>query len=867
MKIRIGTRKSELAVAQAEIVRKEIEKRCPGASTELVLITTRGDELLERPLASFGGKGVFIRELEAALAEGRIDLAVHSAKDMPAECARGLVQGAVLGRCDARDVVVTADGTPLSRLSPGAVVGTGSLRREIQVRQINPDIEVRPVRGNVRSRLRKLKAGEYDALILAAAGLKRLGIGTGEGQGQEEMAPIWDEKEKLYIEYMDPGHFIPAAGQGIIATEIRQGELSDIMAAIHSREDAVCLAAERKFLEVLGGGCNAPCGAYCGQAGPGGQIRIIAMYAADGEHPVYRTASLGGEAGDEWEGKVRDSREVSNLYAHPMDDLLIKVAEKLAKEMILKKVSLVGAGPGNAGLLTLQGLQCVRKADVIIYDSLIAPSILNEARLDAELIYAGKRSLSHHLKQEEINSLLVEKAKEGKYVLRLKGGDPFVFGRGGEEALALKKAGIPFEIVSGVSSAYSVPAYAGIPVTDRNCASSFHVVTGHEDAHKKGSAVDYRALAAEEGTLVFLMGLKNLPEIVGQLLCFGKDAGTPAAVISRGTTARQRMVASSLGEICGRVKEEGLETPALIVVGNAASQEKGLPWFGDGPLAGKRILITGTRSMAGKLAAEILAMGGEPIALSLIETLPCEEGLWELLSLEAASRNSAGMRQGVALKQEVRQKWGQGLKQELKLGLSEKFREYTWAAFTSENGVEQFFSRLSESGIDIRALLHLKFAVIGSGSLRALQAHHIYADFIPSRFMSSVFAREWIPLLHEEDKVLLLRAKEGSRELPAALKERGIRYTDAAIYETRMDMRRKDELNRVIADVDYITIASGSAAKAFAAMADPEADLRGKVVSIGPATTKTCAKQGIPVAVEAEYYTAKGIVQAIRNAL
>lgn len=798
MKIRIGTRKSELAMAQAVLVKCAIEEKCPGTETEIVPMSTKGDEQLERSLASFGGKGVFTRELELALAEHRIDLAVHSAKDMPMEFTRGLAQGAVLKREDPRDVVVSVNGRSLSDLPAGAVVGTGSLRREIQVKQMNPGVQIRPLRGNVRTRIRKLKSGDYDAIILAAAGLNRLGIGSTMAEIQSQ-GIIWDEREEVYLEYIPTDLFVPAAGQGIIATEIRKGELQEVMAAIQSEEDAACLEAERTFLEVLGSGCNAPCGAYCKQTKEG--IRIRAMYAADGRHPVYRTT----EAAD---------REV-----------LADEAKKLAETMILRRVSLVGAGPGDVGLLTVKGLKCVRTADVIVYDNLIAPSILNEARLDAELIYAGKRSSCHYLKQGEINQLLVQKAMEGKYVVRLKGGDPFVFGRGGEEAMELQKQGIPFEIVDGVSSAYSVPAYAGIPVTERNYASSFHVITGHEDAGKGASSFNYRTLAAEKGTLVFLMGLNRLPEITGQLMDGGKDRQTPVAVISCGTTARQKKVVSTLERICESVKKEKIGTPAITVIGDVVSLEKQLTWFGQGPLAGKRILMTGTRSMARKLGAEITEAGGEPVALSLIETVPRDDS---------------------SFTEAVRQ-----------------IKKYNWAVFTSENGVELFFKQLATLHMDARELLHLKFAVIGSGSFRALEAHHIYADFVPSRYTSSVFAREWVPGLNKEDRVLLLRAREAGEDLPQALKESGIFYTDAAVYETRTDMRRKDELNRILGDVDYITVASGSAARALAAMISPDTDLGRKVVSIGPVTTKTCKKLGIPVETEAENDTALGLVQAI----
>ncbi len=807
MKLRIGTRRSRLAILQTEIVKRLIEDKCPGVDIEVIPMSTRGDERLERSLSSFGGKGVFTRELEAALAGRQIDLAVHSAKDLPLEFPDGLSLGAVLRRGDPRDVVVTVDGTLLSRMARGSIVGTSSRRREIQVKQANPDVQVRMLRGNVHTRIQKLVDGGYDAIVLAAAGVERLGISAGARPCGRKESPglMWVPGERIYLEYMDPTDFIPAAGQGFIVTEIRHGELEGIMAALHSDMDCRLLTAERKFLSVLGGGCNAPCGVYCEKSDRG--TRIHAMYAADGEHPAYRhMAVVGQENGDDGE-------------------LLVSTAEQLARGMVLKTVSLVGAGPGDPGLLTIKGLDCVRAADVIIYDNLVSPSILNEARLDAELIYAGKCSSHHSLEQEVIQALMEGKAREGKYVVRLKGGDPFVFGRGGEEALALRRAGIPFEVVSGVSSSYSVPAYAGIPVTERSHASSFHVVTGHEGDGKKKNVLDYQLLAREQGTLVFLMGLKNLPEITRQLMLHGMDGKTPAAAISRGTTAKQRKVSATLGELCQKVEESGIGTPAIVVVGQTAALGGTLSWFGKGSLSGKRILLTGTRSMSGKLMDEVVAAGGEAVALSLVEAVPCMSDAFS----KAARQLEA----------------------------------YTWVVFTSANGVEFFFRHMRALAVDARGLMHLKFAVIGPGSQKALGAHGIYADFVPGVFSGAGLAREWVPTLREDDRVLLVRAKEASRDLDHALGAKGIRYTDAPAYEVWVDRRRKGELDRLVPDMDYITLSSGSAARALASLLDPGIDLTGKMVSIGPATTRACRELGIPVEMEAEYYTAKGVVQAI----
>lgn len=794
MKIRIGTRKSRLAMVQTELVRDLIQEKFPEMEIELVPMSTRGDKILDRSLTSFGGKGVFTKELEEALLEGTVDLAVHSAKDMPMEFPEGLALGAVLPRANPGDVLVTRSGIRARQLPAGSVIGTSSLRRELQIKQMNPQVRVKLLRGNVQTRLEKLKHGEYDGILLAAAGLERLGLGSPEG---------------LCLEYLDKEQFVPAAGQGILAVETRKGELADVMAAIHCDDAAMMLRAEREYLTVLGGGCNAPCGAYCRRAGD--RLKMSAMYAADGKHPVYKRMSwqIGSESG-------------SGAAWLEMAETLAKT---LAMEMRYKTVSLVGAGPGDAGLFTRRGLECVRWADVIVYDNLISGSILNEARLDAELFYGGKRSSNHYLTQDQINALLVEQAKLGKYVVRLKGGDPFIFGRGGEEALELKRAGIPFEVVPGISSSYSVPAYAGIPVTQRGMASSFHVITGHEGAQKAAEVLDYATLAKEEGTLIFLMGLKNLGKIAGKLMEHGKDKDTPVAVIQQGTTSRQKKAVSTLEHIVEEAAECGIQTPAITVVGDVVSLEGELDWFGHKPLAGKRVLVTGTRYMVKEMEAEFDALGAETVAISVIESLPL---------MDDAVKDALDC-----------------------------IGDYQWLVFTSGNGVEIFFDTMKKRSVDIRKLMHLKFAAVGKNTAAALEAYGIQCDFVPTKFSGADLAKEWIPKLGKDERVLLMRAKEGSSVLPEELEKAGISCSDVALYETWVDERRRDELNRAVLEADYVTVASRSAVRAFCGMVPEYGGFDAKVISIGPSTTKVAEELGLPVYKSASEYTASGIADAI----
>ncbi len=780
--IRIGTRKNQLALVQTETVKQKIEELFPEIQVELVTFSTKGDELLDRSLTSFGGKGVFTKELEEALLSGEIDLAVHSAKDMPMEFPEGLHIGAVLPRAAVEDVVVTRAGTPLAELPPGSIVGTSSLRRELQIRRINPLVKIKMLRGNVQTRLRKLSEGQYDAIVLAAAGLARLGL---------------DEDSSFHYEYLSPEQCLPAAGQAILAVESREGHLSELLEKLNDPHSAVMLSAERAFLTEIGGSCNAPAAALSRLDGD--TLRMDAMFASDGIH----------------------MKKVSGESVTGLDTgKAAKLGTALAKKIRTGKVWLVGAGPGNKDLITQKCLSCVRAADVIVYDSLATDSLLNEARPEAELIYAGKRSSHHHLRQEETNALLIRLAKEGKNVVRLKGGDPFIFGRGGEEAEELLAAEVPFEIVCGVSSCYSAPAYAGIPVTHRDHASSFHVITGHEGSHKTSNVLDYATLAREEGTLIFLMGLKNLPNIVKNLIENGKDGGTPAAVIQEGATARQKVAVGTLETIVEDAKKAGIQTPAITLVGDVASLREKIDWFGKMPLAGKRVLLTATPKMAQEQAEVLEAEGVETVSFSLIYTQP-------LLSEEIARA-------------------------------VEQLSDYSWLVFTSSNGVDIFFDYLLQCGKDLRSLAGIKIAVIGDGTRRALAARGLQADFVPKSFSSKALAREWIPVLTKADRVLLLRAEEASRELNLALEAAGISYTADALYCTAVDTRKEEELRRLLQDVDYVTLCSASAARAFASMTQG-LEYGARVVCIGPVTEKAARAEGIPVGQSAVVYDAEGI--------
>lgn len=800
--IRIGTRKSKLALIQTELVKAQILKYFPNEKIEIVHVVTHGDKVLDKPLGEIGGKGVFTKEIEEKLLDKTIDIAVHSAKDVPMELVDGLCLGAVLLRDDNRDVILKRKET--KKIGAGSIIGTSSLRREIQIKQIYPDVTIKSLRGNVGTRIDKLKSGEYDAIILAAAGLKRLGLDN--------------DKELDYI-YPDEEKFISAAGQGILAIECRNGDLKDVMAALDDRKARICLEAEREFLKCLDGSCNAPCGAHCTVDEHGFNFR--GMFAYDGKTPKY--AVINEKTDEQWE-KISEPVNADNTdlkFAISLAKRLVDVLKSGNKGM----VSLVGAGPGKRDYLSIEALRCIKKADVIVYDALISPSILNEAKMDAELIYVGKRADTIYKKQPEINELLVNLALSGKYVVRLKGGDPFIFGRGGEEALALKKSGISYEIVSGISSSYSVPASAGIPVTHRGAASSVHIITGHEHPAKPSEALDFSVIAKEEGTLVFLMGLRSLGNICEKLIKNGKNEGTPVAVISKGMTAKQRTVYGNLLTIKDEVRKNNIEAPAIIVVGDVVGVGKQIcEWQSKNEkkvLSGKRILVTGSRNMADSLEKEFEQYGGETIAISLVETIPDYSDCDDIFN---------------------------------------NLEKYSWFIFTSANGVNIFFDRLRDLRVDIRKLANARFAVVGTSTKKALGKYGLYADFIPSKFTSKILAEELSKELTDKDKILIVRGKQGKNFIEDKFSDMSVEFDKICIYETIQDERRADEVKRICPDVDYIVVTSGSGARALRNMAGCEHD---NIVAIGPVTKRDCEEAGLRVKLVAEEFDARGIVDVI----
>jgi len=496
------------------------------------------------------------------------------------------------------------------------------------------------------------------------------------------------------------------------------------------------------------------------------------------------------------------------------------------------KVFLIGAGPGDPGLVTVKGTECIRTADVVVYDYLASPALLKYAKMDAEIIYVGKRGGAHTMPQEEINALLIRKAASGRIVARLKGGDPFIFGRGGEEAEVLVEAGIPFEVVPGVTSAIAAPAYAGIPLTHRKFTSTVAFITGHEDPNKDTSSIDWGAIARGIGTIVFLMGIKNLPEIADRLIHHGKAPDTPVALVRWGTTPSQITVTGTLETIAGDAAHAGIKAPAIIVVGDVVRLRSSLRWFEDRPLFGKRIVVTRAREQASDLIEALTALGAECLEYPAIQVVPPED--WQPLDKAIAS-----------------------------------LATYDWLVFTSVNGVAFFFDRLFENGKDIRSLGHIRTACIGPATADRLCKRGIRCDVLPRTYRAESVVEAFKNELIKGKNILLPRASEARPVLPVELTKMGARVQEVAVYQTRNVQDHANSLIRQLEDetIDLVTFTSSSTVKNFRSLL-PEEDicdlLKGVVVaSIGPITSETAQNLGFEVQVTADTYTIPGLVDAI----
>nr|WP_300824147.1 hydroxymethylbilane synthase [uncultured Schaedlerella sp.] len=782
MKYTIGTRGSKLALAQAEYVRDRLAQAYPEEEFEFQIIKTKGDLVLDRPLHEIGDKGVFVKEIEEKIWSGEVQIGVHSMKDMPSHPAPGLLFAKAWKREDPRDALILREKERLEDLPEGAVIGTGSRRREFQIKRLRPDLRVVNIRGNVDTRLRKMEEEKLDGIILAAAGLRRLGM------------------EERITRYLEPEEMIPAPAQGILALEIREGEteLLKLLDALSDEETEQAAAAERGFLREIGGDCHVPVGAVC-RKGADGLYHLDAMFGNEtGSRLAY--AAVRGTAPEQ----------------------LAKEAAVQIRRQMAGTVSLVGGGPGDPGLITVKGLQALREADCIIYDRLSSPELLDEAKPGCELIYAGKADHRHTMEQEEINRLLTEKSMRYENTVRLKGGDVYVFGRGGEEGLFLAEKGVPFQVIPGISSAVGGLACAGIPVTHRGKAPGFHVVTAHSS--RDGLAeIDFEAMAKGKETCVFLMGLRKVEEIASRLMEAGMSPDTEAAVISCAATPEQRTCTADLAHIGERVREAGLVSPAVIAVGKVVSLRDRLNFYENRPLFGKRFLIPKIGEKSTELKALLLQQGAAADEVQVGRIVRAERTF-----------------------------------------SAEEMKQADWLVFTSKNGAEAFFESLAKSRLDIRCLAGCRIAAIGGRTAKVLEGHGLYADLIPDEFHSDALADALKKQISPRDRVWYLKAGNADGHLKAAL-EGCCRFEEIEVYENQavkpdLETLRKPE------GYDGILFTCASSARRLLEAAGNEWK-QCRAFSIGSKTTACLKECGMERTIETEVSTYEGLVGILKKNL
>lgn len=782
MNYKVGSRGSKLAMVQAEYVCEILRKTYPEHTFEIIVVKTKGDKIQNKPLDQIGGKGLFVREIEEKIRAGELHMGVHSMKDMPAFPAEGLVFTKTWKREDPRDVLILREKQSLLELPYGAVIGTGSKRRAFQLNALRPDLQIVNLRGNVDTRLRKMQEQKLDGIVLAAAGLKRLGM------------------EKWITQYLEVEEMVSAPAQGALAIEVHQDneKLIEMLDFLSDKGSSIEIQAEREFLQRMGGGCYTPVGAVCNKCGNGTYVM---------------NAVFGDEAG-------KNICKVLVEGNNPEE--MAKQAAHYIRRQMAGMVVLVGAGPGDPDLITKKGLEAIREADCIVYDRLIAPELLHEARPECEKIYVGKENRHHTLKQEEINELLVQKAMEYKQVIRLKGGDVYVFGRGGEEGIYLKEQGVPFSVIPGISSSIAGPAYAGIPVTHRGVSSGFHVMTAHNRKDELAD-LDFEALARSRETCIFMMGLSEIQEITTRLIEAGMPPHTKAAVISKATTKQQRTCCSDVKHIAKQVKTVELSSPAIIVIGDVVALRETLNVVGKTEKNGKKYLVAKIGKEMSRLTKILRNQGifADEIQLGQIQT------------------TSYGI-------------------------TKKKLEEFNWVVFTSQNGVSGFFENLYHAGLDARNLLGIKMAVIGKNTEKVLKQYGVCADLVPEAFHEDALIEKLSRELKSTDGVLYPSGgQEGSRFIEKI--ERICKVKEIQVYEN-ISVQLPSGIEN-IREYEGVIFTCASSAERFMEWLTEEDDKwwkqEGRTFSIGPKTSGKLRHLGVRNIIQAEHFDYESLAGCI----
>lgn len=697
---KIGTRGSKLAISQTQYVQRKLQNAFPQDEFVLEIITTKGDKILDKPLEEIGGKGIFVNEIQEKLISGEIQMAVHSMKDMPAELEPGLTFSKIWKRENTKDVLILREANSLEELPTGAVIGTGSARRARQLEAIRCDLKIVNIRGNIDTRIKKMHEQKLDGIILAAAGLARL------------------NKLDVVTKYFEYNEMIPAPAQGTLAIQLKEDnvELLNKINSLSHEDTHKCVEAERIFLKEIGGDCHLPIGAHCEKVSE----KNYSLDVVYGNNKKLAYSHKNGE--------------------YPKE-LAVEAAKDIRKQLA-GMVYLIGAGPGDPGLLTCKGLELIQNADCILVDRLVSGEILKYTKEDCEIIYVGKKNHEHSVPQKEIQKLLVKKSLEYSSVVRLKGGDVYIFGRGGEEGEYLYEKGVRFEVVPGVTSAIAGLAYAGIPATYRGESTGVHIMTAHNKEDKL-TDLDYSSLITKQDTNVFLMGLSNLEKLVKNLIENGMSKSTPAAVISNATTPEQKKVISSLSELPNVVKQNEIMSPALIVTGEVVKHAQNLDFFEKKVLFGRRYLVP--------------KIGNQKSSVS------------KLLSGHGAAVDEIQVGE---------------IKYYSEVITEEQLSRTNWIIFGSKHGVKGFFNDLLKNGIDFRQLSHIKFATVGEKTSKVLRNYGFISDFTPDENNGVSLANQLRQIVKKTDFVLNIKAENSVDTIAFSMAGKCI-YESISIYENK----------------------------------------------------------------------------------
>ena len=753
--IKIGSRGSLLALIQAELVKEILQEE--GLDVKIIKISTKGDRIRDRKIDQINSKGVFVKEIEQALLEKKIDIAVHSLKDMPSNIDEKLIFAPALKAEDPRDVFVGKDIFKKMDDLNNALVGTGSNRRICQGRNYFLNIKFRPIRGNVETRIGKIEKENLDGVILAKAGLIRAGL---------------DKKINFDL---DPHIFVPSPCQGILGIEIRKEDenLFEIFKKHSHRNSQIRMESERAFQKELGADCSTPMGIFTEIDNE--KITLTGAFAfSKNEKMIYERVS----------GKISDR---------------IKLGKNLAKKLkrkSYKKIILAGAGIGPADNITIAVKKALDQADVIIYDRLLNQEIL-EPYKNKDLYYVGKSMGDHVLSQDEINKLMVDLAKSGKKVVRLKGGDPYVFGRGSEEALFIKENGLEFETLPGLTSGIVCLNTAGIPPTHRDISTSISFITGHRSKNKNE---DFKKYAKLPGSLVFYMGLKNLPNIIKDLIDGGMKKDKKIAIISNGSSPKQKVYTSTIEKVLEEIDLEKIKRPAIIVISDTIGLREYLNYF-ENKNFGRKIALTRDYESGIKDKKKLEVMGFD---VKIIPTIKIVEKNLDILE--------------------------------------EKFKDfsYDYLVFTSKNAVKIFFDNLIENH-DIRDIGKVKIVAIGEKTKKEIEKYNLKVDIVPSNFVGENLLDEMGKYVKKDDKIFFPHSNLSRKKIIDGLDNIGI-LDEVEIY----DNIKEEKLDRDF-DFDEIIFTSSSCVNNFVEIYGKEALNNKKIYSIGQITTKTIENHGLEV--------------------